>query len=67
VESGYEPEVFKSAFVFGGWQNFEHTLLPSQSSAKNDEDSDEGESSKKQAQSASRPPIELVPDNVWIN
>ena len=25
VESGYEPEVFKSAFVLGGWQNFEHT------------------------------------------
>ena len=67
VESGYEPEVFKSAFVVGGWQNFEHTLLPSQSSGKNDEDSDEGETSKKQAQSASRPPIELVPDNVWIN
>jgi hypothetical protein len=25
VESGYEPEIFKSAFVLGGWQNFEHT------------------------------------------
>ncbi len=47
VESGYEPEVFKSAFVVGGWQNFEHTLIPSQTSGKNDEDSDEGESSKK--------------------
>lgn len=25
VESGYEPELFKSAFIIGGWQNFEHT------------------------------------------
>ncbi len=68
VESGYEPEVFKSAFIVDGWQNFEHTLLSTQVTGKNDEDSDEGEaSSKAQKQSSSRPPIELVPDNVWIN
>lgn len=65
VESGYEPEIFKSAFVLDGWQNFEHTLLTA--GKNNDEDSDEGDPQKSQAQSATRPPIELVPENLWIN
>ena len=60
VESGYEPEIFKSAFVLGGWQNFEHT---SQMMAKTNTISVATGEDEEQADGE----IELAPDNVWIN
>ncbi len=42
VESGYEPELFKSAFIIGGWQNFEHTTNTSLIMSKGATPDDEG-------------------------
>jgi len=43
VESGYEPELFKSAF-FGGWQNFE--TKAASTIVQDQYDSDGGEEAK---------------------
>lgn len=67
VESGYEPEVFKSAFK--GWQNFDHT--PSSAATIVEEDS-EGEEGEKMVGGVNvivgnKRAANLLPENIWIN
>lgn len=66
VESGYEPELFKSAFVDGGWSNFEHTALSQISKNDLNEDSD-GEETKTSTVTKTTTVADLLPENVWIN
>jgi hypothetical protein len=63
VESGYEPELFKSAF--NAWQNFEHMQA---STIVEEESDEEGEEKRKGGMviTGSKRAANLLPDNIWI-
>ena len=64
VESGFEPELFKSAF--SAWQNFEHVQA---STIVEEESDDEGDEKRKGGMGimGSKRAANLLPDNIWIN
>lgn len=64
VESGFEPELFKSAFH--AWQNFEHMQT---STIVEEESDEEGEEKRKGGLiiAGSKRAANLLPENIWIN
>jgi hypothetical protein len=78
IESGYEPELFKSAFP--SWLNFDHAT--SLSIAAIEEDSDEAQGGSDEEDEgvtrgtvttggyvikASKRALNILPENIWIN
>lgn len=78
VESGYEPEIFKSAFQT--WENFDHSI--SIVSQTIEEDSDEAEEKDEEEMATAAKTVKssgagmitsnkrsanLLPENIWIN
>lgn len=64
VESGYEPEIFKSAFK-DGWQNYDHSQAVGIEESSGEES--EEESKKPDKKSEIKQNYDLIPESYWIN
>ena len=71
VESGFEPELFKEAFV--GWNNFDHTQMGGIHESSDEYENSSEEESKtevvkqKSISKKEKKVVELLPENFWIN
>ena len=65
VESGFEPEVFKSAFI-EGWQQFDHVESGNgQSIMESDEEDSSEEEDDKKKENREESNVEILPEAFW--